>query len=258
MTKKGVSVPYKCKTYNILIMMTKMYRLPAHMQVPNLWIWITHGNLLVQIQVLIFEIEISAGQIQINPWVNLLMSMPDALPTEIALIALILFKFQVYLTSFHHYYNRLITPPPHCDYFTSQLYTTWHQSMPCNYLKKFFCLQDWCLTHTVQPHTASAIRSSIVATSLDFYQFSQAYFYLNRTSQKSWDPLMAILWPSLIFKFNYGTALGEIAATFITSSTLDSINQTSSAAMATHAIRHCYTSSTQNTCDWCDLIIFLV
>jgi hypothetical protein len=37
--------------------------------------------------------------------------MPDALPTEIALIAPIMFKFQVYLTSFHHYYNRLITLP---------------------------------------------------------------------------------------------------------------------------------------------------
>jgi hypothetical protein len=42
--------------------------------------------------------------------------------------------------------------------------------------------------------------------------------------QESWDPLAAILWLSLIFKFNYGTDLGEIAATFITSSTLDSIN----------------------------------
>jgi hypothetical protein len=40
--------------------------------------------------------------------------------------------------------------------------------------------------------------------------------------QESWDALMAVLWPSSIFKFNYGTALREIAATFITSSTLDS------------------------------------
>jgi hypothetical protein len=34
-----------------------------------------------------------------------LMSTPDALPTEIALIALLLFKFQVYSTSLHHYYH---------------------------------------------------------------------------------------------------------------------------------------------------------
>jgi hypothetical protein len=54
---------------------------------------------------------------------------------------------------------------------------------------------------------------------------------------------MATLWPSSIFKFNYGTALGEIAATFITGSTLDSIDQAWMATMATHAIRHCNTSS---------------
>jgi hypothetical protein len=35
--------------------------------------------------------------------------MPDALPTEIALIALLLFKFQVYSTSLRHYYHRPIT-----------------------------------------------------------------------------------------------------------------------------------------------------
>jgi hypothetical protein len=38
-----------------------------------------------------------------------MMSMPDALPTEIALIALPSFKFQVYSTSLHHYYHRPIT-----------------------------------------------------------------------------------------------------------------------------------------------------
>jgi hypothetical protein len=43
---------------------------------------------------------------------NPLMSMPDALPMEIALIAPILFKFQVYSTFFCHYYNRPITLPP--------------------------------------------------------------------------------------------------------------------------------------------------
>jgi hypothetical protein len=67
---------------------------------------------------------------------------------------------------------------------------------------------------------------------------------------------MAILQPSSIFKFNYGTVLGEIAATFITGSTIDSTDQTSLATMAIPAIRHCYTFSTQNACDWCDLVIF--
>jgi hypothetical protein len=38
-----------------------------------------------------------------------MMSMPHALSTEIASVALLLSKFQVYSTSFHHYYNRLIT-----------------------------------------------------------------------------------------------------------------------------------------------------
>jgi hypothetical protein len=55
--------------------------------------------------------------------------------------------------------------------------------------------------------------------------------------QESWDPLTAILQPSLIFKFNYGTDLGEIAATFITSSIIDSIDQTLMATTTTHAIR---------------------
>jgi hypothetical protein len=67
---------------------------------------------------------------------------------------------------------------------------------------------------------------------------------------------MAMLWQSLIFKFNYRTTLGEIVATFITGSTLDSIDRTWTATMATHAIRHCNTSSARNTCDWCDLVVF--
>jgi hypothetical protein len=42
----------------------------------------------------------------------------------------------------------------------------------------------------------------------------------------------------------FGAALREIAATFITSSTLDSIDRTLTATTAIHAIRHCNTSST--------------
>jgi hypothetical protein len=57
---------------------------------------------------------------------------------------------------------------------------------------------------------------------------------------------------------HYEAALGVIAATFITGSNLDSIDWTSTATTATHAIRHCNTSSTWNACDWCDLVIFLV
>jgi hypothetical protein len=171
------------------------------------------------------------------------MSTPDALPMEIALIALLLFKLQVYLTFLHHYYHRPIT----LSTFQLLHQSTLHHMASINALqlpiKKFFCPQDWRPTHTVQPHTASAIRSSIATTSFNFYQFPQAYFHSNHTHQESWDPLTAILRPSLIFKFNYGTDLREIAATFITSSTLDSIDQTLMATMATHAIRHCNTSS---------------
>jgi hypothetical protein len=46
--------------------------------------------------------------IQHHNW-KTLMSMPDALPMEIALIALLLFKFQAYSTSLYHYYHRPIT-----------------------------------------------------------------------------------------------------------------------------------------------------
>jgi hypothetical protein len=63
---------------------------------------------------------------------------------------------------------------------------------------------------------------------------------------------------------HYEAALRVIAATFIINSifiitsTFDSINWTLTATMATHAIRHCYTSSTRNACNWCNLVIFLV
>ena len=46
-------------------------RLPADVQVPDLWAWITRGNLSVQIQVLILELKIPAGQVQVDPQVNL-------------------------------------------------------------------------------------------------------------------------------------------------------------------------------------------
>jgi hypothetical protein len=76
------------------------------------------------------------------------MSMPDALLMEIALIALPSFKFQVYPTSLHHHYHRLITLStvrlpyqPTIDHMASINTLQLH-------LKKFFCPQDWHLTHT--------------------------------------------------------------------------------------------------------------
>ena len=48
----------------------QLNRLPVHMQVPDLWTWITHGNLSVRFQVLIFYLKIPAGQVQVDPQVN--------------------------------------------------------------------------------------------------------------------------------------------------------------------------------------------
>jgi hypothetical protein len=97
------------------------------------------------------------------------MSTSDALPTEITLIALLLFKLQVYLTSLCHYYHRPIT----LSTFQLLHQSTLHHMVsinPCNYLSRnSFCPQDWHPTHTVQPHIASATWSSIATTSFDFH-----------------------------------------------------------------------------------------
>jgi hypothetical protein len=183
------------------------------------------------------------------------MSTPDALPTEIALIALLLFEFWAYSTSLHHYYHRPIT----LSTFQLLQQPTIHHMASINILqlllKKFFCPQDWCLTHIVQPHTTSATQSSITTTSFDFCQFPQSLFSLQLHASR----VMGPTYGSIAAIINhYEAALGVIAVTFITGSTLDSIDWTSTATTATHAIRHCYTSSTQNACNWCDLVIFLV
>jgi hypothetical protein len=69
--------------------------------------------------------------------------------------------------------------------------------------QEVLCPQDWCPTHTQYSLTQPQLPGSSIATaSFDFYQFSCTYFYLNRMHQESWNPLTAILWPSLIFKFN--------------------------------------------------------
>ena len=60
----------------------QLNRLPVHMQVPDLWTQITHGNLSVQFQVLIFDLKIPAGWVQVDPQVNLWRAL---LPTHIAI-----------------------------------------------------------------------------------------------------------------------------------------------------------------------------
>jgi hypothetical protein len=120
------------------------------------------------------------------------MSMPDALPTEIALVALLLSKFQVYSTSLRHYYHRPIT--------LSVTYTPHGIDQRPAIISQEVLLSIGLApyTCTVQPHTASVTRSSIAVSSLDFYQFPQAYFHFNCTHQESWDPLTAVLRPSSI------------------------------------------------------------
>jgi hypothetical protein len=100
------------------------------------------------------------------------MSMPDTLPMEITLIALPSFKFQVYLTSLHHYYHRPITlstfrllHQPTMDHMA--LINTLR--LP---LKKSFCPQDWRLTHTqyslTQPQLPRVQSQHLSSTSISF------------------------------------------------------------------------------------------
>jgi hypothetical protein len=100
------------------------------------------------------------------------MSMPDALPMEIALIALPSFEFQVYLTSLHHYHHRLIT----LSTFQLLYQLTIDHMALINALrlplKKFFCPQDWCLTHTqyslTQPQLPRVQSQHLPSTSISF------------------------------------------------------------------------------------------
>jgi hypothetical protein len=96
------------------------------------------------------------------------MSMPDALPTEIALIALPSFKFQVYSTSLHHYYHRPIT----LSTFQLPYQPTIDHMALINALqlplKKFFCPQDWCLTQPQLPRVQS---QHLLSTSISFPKF---------------------------------------------------------------------------------------
>jgi hypothetical protein len=100
------------------------------------------------------------------------MSTPDALPTEIALIALPSFKFQVYLTSLHRYYHRPIT----LSTFRLPYQPTIDHMVLINALqsplKKFFCPQDWHLTHTqyslTQPQLLRVQSQHLPSTSISF------------------------------------------------------------------------------------------
>jgi hypothetical protein len=178
-----------------------------------------------------------------------LMSMPDALPMEIALITLLLFKLQVDLTSLYHYYHRLIT----LSMFRLLYQSTIHHMASINALR--LPIKMFFLSTRLAPYTHSTVSHSLSYPEFNCNNFLQllsvslSLFYFNRMHQESWDPLTAILRPSSSFKFNYRTTLGEIAVTFITSSTLDSIDWTSMATMAIHAIRHCNTFSTWNACN---------
>jgi hypothetical protein len=95
-----------------------------------------------------------------------LMSTPDTLPTEIALITLLLFKLQVYLTSLRHYYYRPIT------LFTFQLLhqSTLHHMVLINTLqlpiKKFF------LSTRLVPYTHST-----ASHSLSYPEFNRNNFF---------------------------------------------------------------------------------
>jgi hypothetical protein len=104
-----------------------------------------------------------------------LMSTPDTLPTEIALIALPSFEFQVYSTSLHHYYHRPIT----LSTFRLLYQPTIDHMALINALrlplKKFFCPQDWCLTHTqyslTQPQLPRVQLQHLPTTSISFPEF---------------------------------------------------------------------------------------
>jgi hypothetical protein len=128
--------------------------------------------------------------------------------------------------------------------------------MPCNYLSRSSFVHR---IGTLHMH-------STVSHSLSYPEFNHNIFprllsvfpslfslqsHASRVMKPTYGSIAAII-------NHYEAALGVIVVTFITGSNLDSIDRTSTATTATHAIRHCNTSSTRNACDWCDLVIFLV
>jgi hypothetical protein len=143
-------------------------------------------------------------QIQVD---SSLMSTPDALPTEIALITLPSFEFQVYLTSLHHYYHRPIT----LSTFRLLYQPTIDHMALINALrlplKKFFCTQDWHLTHTqyslTQPQLTEFkhnIFPRLLSVSLSLFSFQS---HASRVMGPTYSSIAAIinfqvqLWSSL-------------------------------------------------------------
>jgi hypothetical protein len=128
--------------------------------------------------------------------------------------------------------------------------------MPCDYLSRssFVHRIGTLHTHSTASHSLSYpelnhnIFPRLLSVSPSLFSLLS---HASRVMGPTYSSIAAII-------NHYEAALGVIAATCITGSNLDSIDQTSTATTATHAIRHCNTSSTWNACDWCDLVILLV
>jgi hypothetical protein len=186
------------------------------------------------------------------------MSMPDALSTEIALIALLLFKLQVYSTSLRHYYHRPIT----LSMFQLSHQSTLHHMVSINTLrlpiKKFFVYKIGALhTHSTASHSLSYPEfncNSFFQLLSVFPSLFSPQSHASRIMGPTYGNTAAIinlqvqLWNSS--QRNHGDLYYWLH--------LDSIDRTSMATTAAHAIRHCNTSSARNACDWCDLVVFFL
>jgi hypothetical protein len=177
---------------------------------------------------------------------------------EITLIALLLFKLQVYSTFLHHYYHRSIT----LSMFQLSHQSTPHHMVSINTLllpiKKFFVHKIGALhTHSTASHSLSYPEFNCNS----FFQLLSVFLSL----------ILPQWHASRIMGPTYGNTAAIInlqvqlwnrpwrnCSNLYYRLHLDSIDRTLRATTATHAIRHCNTSSTRNVCDWCDLVIFLV
>jgi hypothetical protein len=96
----------------------------------------------------------------------MVMSTPDTLSTEIASIALLLFKLQVYLTSLHHYDHRLIT----LSTFQLLYQSTLHHMVLINTLR--FPIKKFFLSARLVPYTHST-----ASHSLSYLEFNHNNFF---------------------------------------------------------------------------------
>jgi hypothetical protein len=119
------------------------------------------------------QVEAMAKELRkISGGIWALMSMPNALPMEIALIALLLFKLRVYSTSLCHYYHRPIT----LSMFQLFHQSTLHHMVSINTLqlpiKKFFVHKIGAPTHTqyslTQPQLSGVQSQQLFSTSISF------------------------------------------------------------------------------------------